>query len=458
MSIYKSCDIRGVYGDEWGETDAQRIGAAVGRILQTRDQHRIFVGGDFRRSSSSLKTALINGLLRSGTQVVDVGHAATPIIHHAARHADCRNVAVVTASHNPGKYNGIKLLIDGMPALPPLISELKSLLNESVASNSAGTLQHHNPYADYERWIRDAPSSLISGYVTGPGMKVVVDAMGGAFTEVASRVLASIGHQVDPIRNQLDPGYETVDPNPANDNNLQLLVDRVLATEADLGLALDGDGDRVVFVDHDGGIVRPEQIAALLVENCFPGCLVVYDLKCALIVEQTVTRFGGGAIRQPSGYGFIRSKLLEREASMGVEASGHHFFRMLDGGDDGLFTGLLVLALIQHKGEPLADLIRPYGWPSITADIRIPLDGDRAATLELIARHCGGTISRLDGIRADYDLQGWALARVSITEPVITLRFEGRRPSDVRSIIRRFLAGTPAIYEQVMELIDAGTT
>jgi phosphomannomutase/phosphoglucomutase len=458
VSIYKSCDIRGVYGDEWDETDAHRIGFAVGRILFARGQDRIFVGGDFRRSTSSLKTALNDGLLDSGTQVVDVGHAATPIVHHAARCASCRNVAVVTASHNPGKYNGIKLLINGMPALPPLISELQGLLNESAPSNSPGTLQHHNPYADYEAWVGDASSSLIPGYAAAPGLKVVVDAMGGAFTQVASRVLASLGHQVDPIRNQLDPDYETVDPNPANDDNLQLLVDRVLATGADLGLALDGDGDRVIFVDHEGRVVRPEQIAAILVENCFPGCLVVYDLKCASIVEQTVTRFGGGAIRQPSGYGFIRSKLLEREASMGVEASGHHFFRALDGGDDGLFTGLLVLGLVQHKGTPLADLIRPYGWPCITPDIRIPLAGDRAATLELLARTCGGTISRLDGIRSDYDPQGWALARVSITEPGITLRFEGRHPSHVRSIIKRFLAGTPAIYEQVMELINAGTT
>jgi phosphomannomutase/phosphoglucomutase len=286
----------------------------------------------------------------------------------------------------------------------------------------------------------------------------VVDAMGGALTQVAPRILASAGHDVASIRNQFDPSYTTVDPNPANDRNLSSLVDHVLAAEADLGMAFDGDGDRVVFVDHTGRIVRPEQIAALLVEHCFPGCTVVYDLKCASIVKQTVSRFGGEAIMQPSGYGFIRSMLLQRNATMGVEASGHHFFRQLHGGDDGLLTGLLVTGLVQHHGRSLADLVNYYAWPAITPDIRLKVQDDRQATLEQIAATCGGTINRLDGIRSDYGENGWALARASITEPVITLRFEGRDATQLRTIVERFLTATPSLRQRVLEVIDAGIT
>jgi phosphomannomutase/phosphoglucomutase len=389
-------------------------------------------------------------------RVVDVGLAATPIVNQAARHAGCGNVAVVTASHNPGQYNGIKLLIDGMPALPPLIGELKAKLDDQLLSERQGTLFVHDPYNDYERWVTRAASALLPTRTVAQGLTLVVDTMGGAFTQVAPRILALAGHRVEAIRHQLDPAYETVDPNPANDHNLRPLADRVLQAGADLGLAFDGDGDRVVFVDHSGRIVRPEQIAALLVETFFRGCRVIYDLKCASIVDNTVRRYGGQAIMQPSGYGFIRSKLLMVNASMGVEASGHHFFRQLDGGDDGLFTGLLVAGLVRRQSKSLADLVQPFGWPSITPDIRIPVEGDRTAVLEQIASNCGGTISRLDGIRSDYEGRGWALARVSITEPVITLRFEGRDPTQLRELAARFLSGAPSLRTQVLELIDAG--
>ena len=148
----------------------------------------------------------------------------------------------------------------------------------------------------------------------------------------------------------------------------------------------DGDGDRAVFVDHTGRIARPEQIAAILIQRCFDRPTVVYDLKCASLVPRVAAAAGGTAIMQPSGHGFIKAAMLAARAELGVEVSGHHFFGALDGGDDGLFTALVVLGILNELQVQLADLIRPLGWPAITPDLRIPFDGDAVAAVEAIAR------------------------------------------------------------------------
>ena len=242
-------------------------------------------------------------------------------------------------------------------------------------------------------------------------------------------------------------------PDPSHDANLKPLIEAVLARRADVGVALDGDGDRVIFVDHAGRIARPEEIAAILIRHCFQRPTVVYDLKCASIVPRVAAEAGGTAIMQPSGHGFIKAAMLAARAELGVEVSGHHFFGILDGGDDGLFTALVVLGLLSRLRVRLADLIQPAEWPAITPDMRIPFAGGALAALEAIASQCGGVVTRLDGVRASYE-GGWALARASITEPAITFRFEGRDRDHLRRIAEQFLAGAGPLRNQVLERID----
>jgi phosphomannomutase/phosphoglucomutase len=223
--------------------------------------------------------------------------------------------------------------------------------------------------------------------------------------------------------------------------------------QADVGIAFDGDGDRVVFVDHTGRIVPAEQVAALLVRTCYQRPTVVYDLKCASVLSRAVEAAGGVAVRRPSGYGYIKTTMIERQADLGVEVSGHHFAKVLGGGDDGLFTALTILNVLSRTGASLADLVAPIGWPAITPELRIPMEGDATAAMETVAEGCGGQVSRLDGVRADYD-DGWALVRASITEPVITLRFEGRDRQHLTEIASRFLAPLPELRDRVLEKID----
>jgi len=390
---------------------------------------------------------------------------------------------VVTASHNPARYNGIKFVVAGQPPSPPLVRELRAALDAPRAA-SRGTLDYRDVTPKYESWViqeaRDLlaaaqgggaelaaaaetstgathPTSAASpagrGNAKSADLSVVLDAMAGAFTHIAPRVLRAAGYSVTALTPDIDPDYAAGNPDPSHDANLAPLAQTVLARRADVGLALDGDGDRVIFVDHEGRIARPKQIAALLIRQCFDRPTVVYDLKCASLVSQVATAAGGSAIMQPSGHGFIKTAMLQAEAELGVEVSGHHFFGILDGGDDGLFTALVVLGILDKFQSRLADVLRPFGWPAITADLRIPFAGDALTVIEAIASRCGGRLTRLDGVRADYD-GGWALARASITEPAITFRFEGRDRDRLRQIAERFLAGAGSVGNQVLERID----
>jgi phosphomannomutase/phosphoglucomutase len=368
-------------------------------------------------------------------------------------------VAIVTASHNPGRYNGIKFMVGGRPAVPELMAELRAGLDAGSDARAVGSVELCAVGPAYEQFVVQQSLAMwdaaaISRDRSGERrpIRAALDTMGGACTLVAPRVLDSAGYAATCVSPDIDPHFSHRAPNPANDANLGPLTRSLRAEQADVGIALDGDGDRVVFLDETARIVRPEQIAAVLVRHGVPRPTVVYDLKCASLVPRAVQAAGGTAIMRPSGHGFIKTTMIERRAELGVEVSGHHFFAALGGGDDGLFTALVLLELMARTGRTLGELVAPFPWPAITPDLRLPYADDGAAIIDQIAATCGGQISRLDGVRAEY-AQGWALARVSITEPVVTFRFESGDLAGVRAIAGCFLAGTPQLRTRVLEMI-----
>jgi len=521
VSIFKACAIRGVVGQEGGADEARRIGRSLGQMIRSRGDASVCVGGDFRRSTPLLKQAFVEGLLDAGLAIHDVGQQPTPVVYFAARQLGCRSGAVVTASHNPARYNGIKFVVAGRPAVPQLVQELEAGCQTPPPDEPRGAASYHDVTAAYQDWVIRRAAEFLGAadhLVTGlcpvthrprgsashpaggageavrsqagawergdaqagawergdaqagawergdaqagawergpkPSLSVVLDAMAGAFTHIAPRVLAHTGVTVTALTPAIDPDFSARTPNPARDENLAPLIEAVVERDSDLGIGLDGDGDRVVFVDHTGRIVRPEQLAVVLIQHFFDRPTVIYDLKCASIVAAAAAACSGRAVMQPSGYGFIKTAMLERRAELGVEVSGHHFYGALNGGDDGLFTALVVLGLLRRTGKRLAELIEPIGWPTITPDVRVPYEGDAAAVVEAIATSCGGTVTRLDGVRAEYD-GGWALARASITESAVTFRFEGRDPSHLRWIAEHFLAGAGELRSHVLEKLD----
>jgi phosphomannomutase / phosphoglucomutase len=467
VSFFKACDLRGIVGEDFDTADVMPIGRALGDMLTSRGDSEICVGGDFRRSTPEIRANLVKGLLHAGVTVLDLGQVPTPVVYFASRHLPCPNAAIVTASHNPGRYNGIKFQIAGQPATSQLVSELQERVSAPLEPTGSGKVETTQIVGDYEDWVvrearqlvHSAPADqLQSRHGSGDTdslrpLRIVVDAMCGACTEFAPRVLASLGHEVVSVNETIDPDFSGGAPNPSDESKLQALMDAVVDQRADIGIALDGDGDRVITVDHTGAIVRPEQMAVLLIQRCFSQPTVVYDLKCASIVAKAIRSAEGHAKMQKSGYGFIKSAMIEHHAEIGVEASGHHFFGRLAGGDDGLFTALVILEVLQQVGMTLADLTAPIGWPAITPDLRVPFLGDAAAAIASIEKSCGGTISHLDGVRAEYN-DGWGLARASITESAITLRFEARERSQLPELASQFLSGVPELCSQVLEMIQ----
>jgi phosphomannomutase/phosphoglucomutase len=455
VSIFKACDIRGVAGSELNEDIARKIGCGLGAMVAQSGGGPICVAGDFRRSTPGLLKALIEGLVASGATVKALGQAPTPVAYFAAARLGLTNVAIVTASHNPGRYNGVKFMVAGQPAVPELVGQLQSLLDAPPVGRDIGRVEPVDVLGQYETSVRATAADAAGRdeqLLARRRLTIVLDAMGGAMSEIAPRVLAATGCRVVPMRCTVDPDFAAHDPNPAVDANLAGLTERVVAKHADFGVALDGDGDRAGLVDSAGRVVRPEQFGAVLIERCFPRPVVVYDLKCASILAKAAREAGGESIMQPSGHGFIKTAMIHRQADLGVEVSGHYFFRALRGGDDGLLVALLAAYLVAHLGLSLAQLIEPIGWPAITPDLRIPLAGDKAAILERIAANCGGEVSRLDGVRAQY-ADGWALARLSITEPLITLRFEARERATLPQIAARFLGSVPELSQKVLEML-----
>ncbi|MBI4581646.1 MAG: phosphomannomutase/phosphoglucomutase [Planctomycetes bacterium] len=448
MSIFKACDVRGVVGEELDEPLFGRLGRSLGAMIRGRGGTAACLGGDLRSSTPALKQALLTGLLEAGVKVHDAGRVPTPVVHFAGRSLECPNVIIVTASHNEGRYNGLKFMVAGRPAVPALIEELRAGLDAPVAGPAAAVEPMINVFDDYASWVRSQAAELVPG--TPRRLRIVVDPMGGALAGLAGRVLGDAGFDAVTINDEVDPDFAERPPNPAVDGHLEPLSARVREEEAKMGLAFDGDGDRVAILDHEGRIVRPEQIAVLLARQMLSRPAVVYDQKCASVVASAVTATGGRSIMQPSGHGFIKTAMIDEGADLGVEVSGHYFFKTLGGGDDGLLAALLVARVVATADQTLAELIAPIGWPAITPDLRVPVDEPADGLLEQVAAQCGGRVSRLDGVRAEYD-GGWALARASITEPVMTFRFEGRDAAHIRQIAEQFLASAPDLAARVLE-------
>jgi phosphomannomutase / phosphoglucomutase len=451
VSLFKACDLRGVVGAEFNVEVAYQVGMALGSMVQAHGGGPVCLGGDFRRTTPALKAAVLTGLLETGAMVFELGQNPTPVVYFAAVHLECPNVAIVTASHNPARYNGLKFMVAGRPAIPPLVKELESGMKQSRRAGTPGRVRRADVLPAYFQHVLAKPAEVARSTplrLKNRRLKIVVDAMNGAFSQIAPFVLTEAGCEVIKVACTPDPDFSERDPNPANDQNLGSLAQAVAQTGADFGVALDGDGDRVAFMDQTGKSVRPEQVGVLFARHCFQRPVLVYDLKCASILASEVASAGGEAIMQPSGHGFIKTTMIDRRADLGVEVSGHFFFKALHGGDDGLFATLLMSHILAASGASLSELISPIPWPKITPDLRCPLPSDGGQVLERILAKCGGEVTRLDGVRAQY-AEGWALARLSITEPVITLRFEGKDHAGLRRIAEQFLAGAPELLDSV---------
>ena len=442
MSIFKACDIRGVYGTELNESTAHDLGRAVGTRLLGDE---IVVGGDLRPSTQPLKQALIDGLQRSGAHVVDLGILPTPAFYYGKQILRAAGGVMVTASHNPARYNGFKLMLGDLPILPEDLQSLAQQMRAKEYVDRVGSYRQEHVLERYQ-------TALWSAFPHLRARRIVVDAGNGSMGPVAPRVLERAGQVVEPLFCEPDGTFPHRDPNPAVPEHLDALAGRVVAVGGELGVAYDGDGDRAVFVDGLGRVISADRILVLMLRYALrkhAGGRVVYDLKSSSVVADETRAAGGVPIMERSGHAFIKRTLIAEDALLGGEISGHFFYGEL-GGDDALYATLYLLDVLDGLGVSLQEALRTVPSYPITPDIRLPCPSDEALGILDQLRHTFRDlpISQLDGVRIQFP-HGWALARISVTEPLITLRFEAQTDADLKKIQAR-VRGASAELDALM--------
>jgi phosphomannomutase / phosphoglucomutase len=440
-SIYKACDIRGRYGDELRDAHAAQLGLTLAQYCRRAS---FLVGGDGRLSTPVLKEQLIAGLIEGGCHVTDLGIVPTPALYYARRALGVECAAMVTASHNPAHDNGFKLALGSMPVTPEDIQAIARLMEQPeppAPAEDSGLVEQHDILPDYIAYACGQAGDL-------NGLRVVADCANGVGSLVAWQVWESTGAQVSLLFDRVDGNFPNHAPDPSNAENLTALCQAVLDQHADLGVAYDGDADRVVFVDSLGRVLAGDRAIVLFARHALHGgaAPIVYDQKCSLIVPEAIRAAGGEPVIERSGHTFIKTTFLRLNAPYAGEISGHHFFREL-GGDDGVIASLYLARLLRESGHDLAELADAIQTYPITPDLRLKMD-DRTAREVLSGLEqslCGeGKLITLDGLRAEF-ADGWGMARQSVTEPAITLRFEGKDQHSLDRIMQRFEQAAPAL-------------
>ena len=432
--VFKACDIRGVAGEELTAPLAYQIGRAIGVKLTGCD---VVVGGDIRLSTPWLKEELIKALVDSGCRVIDVGILATPVFYYALKKTGAAGGVMVTASHNPGKYNGFKMVFGNMPVSEEDVEEIGRMVDEKQQVDGCGSCSELAIIDEYIRFT----SGLAAD---GRQLKVVVDAGNGATALMAPQLFRAAGYDVVELYCDADGHFPNRPPNPALAENLADLGQAVRKHGARLGVAFDGDGDRVGFVDENGRPIDNDDIIVLLARAFLekePGA-IIYDAKCSMVAAEEIAKAGGRAVMARAGHTFSKAAFLREKALFAGEISGHFFFRELNY-DDGMYAGLTICDFVAQHGalSALVDAIPNY---LLTPDIRVKYNGsDKEAVLEEIASALVDyQPNRIDGVRIDF-ADGWAMIRSSVTEPLFTLRFEAKTKERLAEISDILVAALP---------------
>ena len=434
MSIFHACDIRGIAGQNLTDIMVLRIGRAVGVKLAGG---KVVVGGDIRLSSPGFVRIMIDALVDSGCEVIDIGIVATPVFYYALQLTGATGGVMVTASHNPGQYNGFKLVLGPQPVTEEDVQEIGAMVASNARVRGQGRVIKQSMV---EKYIAATSAKTIPN-----GLSVVVDAGNGATARIAPALFRAAGYEVTELYCDPDGTFPNRPPNPALAENLADLGKIVRRTGARLGVAFDGDGDRVGFVDEQGQPVDNDDIIVLLGRHYLEQeqGTVIYDAKCSMVVPEEIHKAGGRPVMARAGHTFSKAAFLRENALFAGEISGHFFFREL-GYDDGMFAALKVCELVARHGS-LAELAGAIPNYLLTPDIRVPYYGsDKEEILDEAARQLAAyEPNRIDGVRIEFP-DGWGMIRSSVTEPLFTLRFEAKTPTRLRDITALLLEALPA--------------
>lgn len=432
-SIFKAYDIRGIVGETLTAEIVIQIGLALGTLAQTRGEHCVCVGYDGRLSSPALAAALSEGLMQSGVNVLNLGMVTTPMLYFAAHYlAQTHSGVMITGSHNPPQYNGLKMVIAGETLSSDAIQALKhSILQQQFYQpDQAGTQTFYDIYPAYQ-------AAIVSDIQLARPMRVVLDCGNGVAGAYAPALFKALGCEVEPLFCEVDGHFPNHHPDPVEAKNLQDVIRALHTGQSEIGIAFDGDGDRLGVVTQSGQIIRSDRQLMLFVEDVLsqqPGSQIVFDVKSSRHLAPWIRKHGGKAVIWKTGHSLMKAKIKETGAALGGELSGHLFFNDSKQGkprwfgfDDGLYSAARLLELVSRSPDANA-LLETLPDSVNTPELQIAMQEGEPhaliAQLQQAAQFPGAVeVITIDGLRVEY-ADGFGLIRASNTTPVLTLRFE----------------------------------
>ena len=440
-TIFKAYDIRGVIDSTLDAGVARSIGQAFGQAALAKGERSVVIGRDGRLSGPALTAALAEGLQAAGVNVIDLGMVATPMVYFATNVLEgTRSGIMVTGSHNPPDYNGFKMVLAG----EAIYGDAITALYDSIQAHDGSSAPEQGAYSTHD--IRAAYLERIIGDVkVARPIKIAVDCGNGVAGAFAGDLYRGMGCEVVELFCEVDGHFPNHHPDPAHPENLQDLIHALQTSDAEIGLAFDGDGDRLGIVTKDGHIIYPDRQMMLFAADVLsrnPGAEILYDVKCTRHLAPYIEQHGGRPLMYKTGHSLVKAKLRETGAPLGGEMSGHIFFKdRWYGFDDGLYSGARMLELLTKTDDPSA-LLNALPMAISTPELHLHLqEGENVALIDRLRTDAtfptSEKINDIDGLRVEYP-DGFGLARSSNTTPVVVLRFEGETPEALARIQDEF--------------------
>ncbi|MGY4514821.1 phosphomannomutase/phosphoglucomutase [Lysobacter sp. HA18] len=424
--IFRAYDIRGIVGQSLDAGIAELVGQAIGTVMQEQGLRDIVVGRDGRLSGPTMVEGLITGLRRAGRNVLDVGMVPTPVVYFGAYHLRAGSCVSVTGSHNPPDYNGFKVVVGGETLSGDAIMDLYSRIADDRlhTAPTPGNLDERDIAEDYVQRI------AADIQIDRP-LKVVVDAGNGVAGDIGPRVLEAIGAEVIPLHCDIDGTFPNHHPDPSEPHNLVDLIQMVERLDADLGIAFDGDGDRLGVVTRTGDNIFPDRLLMLFAADVLernPGAVILFDVKCTGRLPGHILRHGGSPLMWKTGHSLIKAKMRETDAELAGEMSGHFFFKeRWYGFDDGVYAAARLMEILAASPRTPTETLNALPNGVSTPEIKVDApNGNPHAFVDRFqseAKFEGARLSTIDGLRVDY-ADGWGLVRASNTTPVLVMRFD----------------------------------
>lgn len=437
--IFRAYDIRGVVDQTLTENAVFNIGRALGSKVLSLGGSSIVIGRDGRLSGARLAQQLTNGIVSTGCNVIDVGMVPTPCLYFASQALNINSAVMLTGSHNPPDYNGLKIIVNGVTIYGEAIQELLHMIREQHFVTGEGSYTEANVIDQYI-------AEIVTTLKINKPLKIVVDCGNGIAGIVAPQLFAQLNCEIIPLYCDVDGSFPNHHPDPSDLHNLEDLITAVHEHKADLGLAFDGDGDRLGIVDNNGKVIWPDRLLMLFAKDLLkrePGATIIYDVKCSRDVAAIITQAGGVPLMWNTGHSLIKAKMRETGALLAAEMSGHIFFKdRWYGFDDALYTGARLIEILSDNtlsaAQVFASLPEMISTPElsidVTEDTKFAIMQHLLETAEF-AQPCN--IITIDGMRAEFK-DGWGLVRPSNTTPKLILRFEAVNKESLLDIQAQF--------------------